>query len=209
MKICVPYKFWEAALVCAAVDDVRFFLNGIHLNKNRIESTNGHVAYIAEFGKHEIDGNNSINGQVGFCKFEEYNGEWPDVIVGHFGPKPSSSVAKKTIWLLIESDGDKDLLVKYVDSSCQVIHIQKAAVIDGAYPDFYDRVIPKGDPSKNKLDVAFNAEYLAMPAKILQREGVKFSGQCILTTYGDRLAATIEIKRVCRECTKNCLLLCQ
>ncbi|MGO1190302.1 hypothetical protein [Vibrio casei] len=27
MKFLVPYKFWEAALVCAATNDVRYYLN--------------------------------------------------------------------------------------------------------------------------------------------------------------------------------------
>ncbi|MGO3799862.1 MAG: hypothetical protein ACTJHE_11460 [Vibrio casei] len=45
MKFLVPYKFWEAALVCAATNDVRYYLNGVRLNKNVIQSVNGHVAY--------------------------------------------------------------------------------------------------------------------------------------------------------------------
>tara|TARA_R110000851_G_scaffold182230_1_gene331334 strand:- start:331 stop:870 length:540 start_codon:yes stop_codon:yes gene_type:complete len=34
----------RAAMLCQAKDDVRFYLNGVHVNGKHIEATNGHIA---------------------------------------------------------------------------------------------------------------------------------------------------------------------
>lgn len=43
-------KLIRAALVCAAKNDVRYYLNGVHITPKYIESTNGHVALRMEHG---------------------------------------------------------------------------------------------------------------------------------------------------------------
>lgn len=40
----------RAALVCVAKNDPRYYLQGIHINSNYIEATNGHVAVRMEHG---------------------------------------------------------------------------------------------------------------------------------------------------------------
>ncbi|EDY0584563.1 hypothetical protein ZO25_005060, partial [Salmonella enterica subsp. enterica] len=46
----IQSKLIRAALVCAAKNDVRYYLNGIHINPKYIEATNGHVALRMEHG---------------------------------------------------------------------------------------------------------------------------------------------------------------
>lgn len=46
----------RAASKFQAKDDVRYYLNGIHLNKGKIEATNGHVAIVLDTGeKNKVD----------------------------------------------------------------------------------------------------------------------------------------------------------
>lgn len=46
----IQSKLIRAALVCAAKNDVRYYLNGIHITPKYIEATNGHVALRMEHG---------------------------------------------------------------------------------------------------------------------------------------------------------------
>lgn len=46
----IQSKLIRAALVCAAKNDVRYYLNGVHITPKYIESTNGHVALRMEHG---------------------------------------------------------------------------------------------------------------------------------------------------------------
>lgn len=206
MKLCVPHKYWEAALMCADTDDVRYYLNGVHLSKNRIEATNGHVAYFAEFERYEVDGNQRLAGQNGWVSQEEYNGEWPDIIIGNFSTPPSKAVAKKTLYLLIDGDEHGVLTIKFVDNQFNVIYVQGASIIDARYPDF-SRIMPKGEPSKEQFQIGFNPDYLALPAKLLYRENGRFFGTCAMTAWDSNLAAVIELKRFSRECEKEVLLI--
>lgn len=46
----IQSKLIRAALVCAAKNDVRYYLCGIHITPKHIEATNGHVALRMEHG---------------------------------------------------------------------------------------------------------------------------------------------------------------
>ncbi|EMA5890781.1 hypothetical protein U3Y45_004860, partial [Salmonella enterica] len=46
----IQSKLIRAALVCAAKNDVRYYLNGLHITAKYIEATNGHVALRIEHG---------------------------------------------------------------------------------------------------------------------------------------------------------------
>ncbi|CAL9962162.1 RusA-like Holliday junction resolvase [Vibrio phage K250 g1] len=206
MKICVPFKYWQAALHCAAVDDIRYYLNGIHLNKNKIEATNGHVAYRATFGYWERDGVNYLNGQCGFVEQHECNGEWPDIIIGALGTKPTKSVQNKTVWLIIEKQEDSnELTIRYLDRYSKVIYLQSAEKVEGRFPDF-ERIIPKGKVNKEQFNIGFNPNYLALPHKLLESEGDKFSGTVVMKAWDTNSAATFELQRVARECESEVLI---
>lgn len=201
IKTCVPYKFWCAALECAASDDIRYYLNGIHLNKNCIESTNGHTAYKAEFKMDELDGEKVMSGQfVGAGKFSGYTGELPNVIIGKLGSKPSKSIQNKTVWLLIEEQEEGELLLKYIDSGFNVVFIQSAEIINAKFPDI-NRVMPKGKRSREQFNIGLNPEYLALPARILALEkNNKWNGTVVIKAWDNSTAVTFEIKRVSGEC---------
>ncbi len=46
----IQSKLIRAALVCAAKNDVRYYLNGLHITPKHLEATNGHVALRMEHG---------------------------------------------------------------------------------------------------------------------------------------------------------------
>lgn len=204
MKLCVPFKYWQAATHCMANQDVRYYLNGIHLNGNRIESTNGHVAYFAEFEVNELDDFKVMNGQCGYLPKEEQNESWPDIIIGQFGAKASASIQKKTIWLIIEGE-ESDLMIKYIDRNFNVIHVQTASKIDTRYPDI-NKIIPKGKKNREQFNIGFNPNYLALPQKILASEKSEWSGTVKMNAWDTNTAATFEFERVARECKREVLI---
>lgn len=46
----IQSKFIRAALVCAAKNDIRYYLCGVHITPKYIEATNGYVALRMEHG---------------------------------------------------------------------------------------------------------------------------------------------------------------
>ena len=102
----------RAAKVCQAKDDVRYYLNGIHIYKNKIEATNGHIAV-------QMTMTNRIKR---------------DLILNIQGPIPKS--AKDSVFVF-----GNDNFVKHYDSFGSLIKISVVDVIDGKFPDV-TRVIP-------------------------------------------------------------------
>ena len=47
LKLYIPFRVWESANMAREKDDIRYYLNGVHIKAGRVESTNGHVAYMA------------------------------------------------------------------------------------------------------------------------------------------------------------------
>ena len=105
-------KQLRAAQICQAKDDVRYYLNGIHIYKNKIEATNGHIA-VQMTMDHRIK-----------C----------DLIVNIQGPIPKK--AQDSIFVF----GD-DNFVKHYDSFGSLIKISVVDVIDGKFPDI-SKVLP-------------------------------------------------------------------
>jgi DNA polymerase III subunit beta len=205
MKICLPFKIFEAAKEAMAVKDVRFYLNGIHLDGGKIESTNGHIAYRAELAESDIEGH-ALEGQCGFVHLQEYNNKFPNVIVGRFGAKPSRAVENKTVWITIESHGDERdngaLIIGYIDANGERIAMQPASLIDGRYPDF-ERFIKNEKNRKPEGDCFFfNARYMSVPSKMLKRER-EFEGKIKITQRGDDkeiCMAVIDLLRTVSPC---------
>lgn len=201
MKLCVPYKFWEAAMMVAPKDDVRYYLNGVHLAGNRIEATNGHMLYQAKIRL--SDGALQTNNGS-----EPFDPVWPDLIIQSVGAEPTSSVKNKTVWLhisAVEDANNFNLVIYYVDSMFSVLHIQPASIVDGRFPDA-NRVIPNGKKApKEAFLIGFNPEYLAMPSKLLRREkefkGVK------MEAYAQNESAKIQLCRPASEAEEELLVI--
>lgn len=110
----IKSKLLRAAQHCQGRGDIRYYLNGIHIYKNIVESTNGHVA-VQMTMKKKIRGNFilHINGVV-----------------------PAKAYVTKFIF-------DKDeTIAKHYDCFKALIAVSCVDVIDGRFPDI-NRVMPK------------------------------------------------------------------
>ena len=160
-----PIKFsfdgfeWNALNLFAAKHDVRYFLQGLHLNRDRIAATNGHVLIAI---KH-----NDVLRQ----KLKDLPAE--GVII----PTTKAMVTTKNNIVQISIDDigggtiEKQFEIKIVDSkSTQIVK-----AINGKFPDI-ERVIPKDieasyvDNKKLTLDEEphFQAQYFELVAKAAQ-----------------------------------------
>ncbi len=109
----IESKLLRAAKHCQAKDDVRFYLNGIHIYKNIVEATNGHVA-VQMTMKKKIRGNFILNikGAIPVkAKFTKFEFNKSETIAKHY-----------------------DLFGSLISVSC-------VDVIVGKFPDV-DKVIP-------------------------------------------------------------------
>lgn len=110
----IESKLLRAAKHCQGKNDVRFYLNGIHIYKNIVEATNGHIA-VKMTMKKKIRGNYilSIKGIIpAKAKFTKFEFNKSETIAKHY-----------------------DIFGSLILVSC-------VDVIDGKFPDI-DKVIPK------------------------------------------------------------------
>lgn len=106
-------KLIRAALVCAAKNDVRYYLNGVHITPKYIESTNGHVALRMEHG---------IRTKK-------------NIIVQFEGPVPAKAETTELVF-------NKEAFAIHRDAFERRISITGIKLVDGRFPDM-ERVIPK------------------------------------------------------------------
>ena len=104
----------RAASKFQAKDDIRYYLNGIHLNKGKIEATNGHVAIILDTGE-----KNKV-----------------DKIIKFIG-----SIPKKAEFTEIVFD-EKCNIAIHSDEKGNKIGAQIFDIVDGRFPDV-NNIVPK------------------------------------------------------------------
>lgn len=109
----IQSKFIRAALVCAAKNDVRYYLNGLHITPKHIEATNGHVALRMEHG---------IRTRK-------------NIIVQFEGPVPAKAETTELVF-------NKEAFAIHRDVFERRISITGIKLVDGLFPDM-ERVIPK------------------------------------------------------------------
>lgn len=153
IKLCVPTIAWDTARLFQAKQDVRYYLNGIHLSGNKIESTDGHTMYRCEASEASMD-----------CGFiGDLEKQYPDLIIQEEGAAPTKAVRKKSIWVVIEVDQKiNSAVIRYIASNGSTLAMQSANIIDGKYPDS-DKVFSKKETDNKtecEFEVGFNAEYL-------------------------------------------------
>ena len=108
----ISSKQLKAAALCQGKNDIRYYLNGIHIYKNIIEATNGHIAVQMTMSKRiKRDLILNINGII---------------------PKK----AQDSVFVF-----GKDNFVKNYDMYGNLLSILTVDVIDGKFPDI-KRVIP-------------------------------------------------------------------
>jgi len=116
-------KQLRAAKVCQGKDDPRYYLNGIHIYKNKIEATNGHIA----------------------VQMTMTTRTRRDLILNIQGPIPKK--AHESIFVFGE-----DNFVKHYDSFSSLIKISVVDIIDGKYPDI-NKVMPSDFKSVTTIGV--------------------------------------------------------
>ena len=109
----ISSKQLKAAALCQGKNDIRYYLNGIHIYKNKIEATNGHIAVQMTMSKRiKRDLILNVNGII---------------------PKRSQD----SVFVF-----GKDNFVKNYDMYGNLLSILTVDVIDGKFPDL-NRVMPK------------------------------------------------------------------
>lgn len=159
-NIIVRRQTLEAAMVCQAKEDIRYYLNGVcFMPDNKIASTDGHRLTVLS----DLDKNNSWLEENAIIQ------------IGKF-PTKKFSVAvidtdSRLVHLMPEfADGD------YQDDSMLAdlrVGVTTCRLIDGIYPDI-SRVIPKSFTSVE--EIGFNVTYLADAAKIAKFISERYQG---------------------------------
>ena len=148
----IPAAPLKAALLCTAHKDVRFYLQGVAIDKGHIVSTDGHRMF--------------------YCEVTNLDDNLPSIII----PKESIEFLFKNTRSL---DLTKyNVLVTHETKQCnlQILgtpHSQTFQLIDARYPD-WKRTIPKTEATVfNKKQICFNWDYMADYQKIAKIIGVK------------------------------------
>lgn len=159
-KVVVPYKVWLAASMAMASCDVRYYLNGIHLKGQRVESTNGHVAYTAKILEHEV-----IDCSQPFFPKD-------GVIIQPKNKIPKSTKAKDIHHVLIERGEFKqsEVSIKYLSLYKETLSTDIGIVVDGRFPN---QAKLMADAKKRPIvnaPTGINTGYLSLPDKMLAGE---------------------------------------
>lgn len=180
MKFIVPIKILRAANIAAPKDDIRFYLNGIRFIKNRVESTNGHIAYMAICNQ---DLPEWFDGDVKFS----------DVIINIAHKIPASTKRNNIQYAVIESDTEESVIIRYMDFCGQQLAIGQGNIVDGKFPNLPKLLANTRKQGKvMENDIGFNAKYMAIPSKMLAGESfpvVKFE------MFGDKTAGIATLIR--------------
>lgn len=136
-----------AAQYCQGKNEVRHYLNGIHINRKYVQATNGHIAIQMEHG-----------AKIRVPMIVHIRGKVP--------------VKAQTTKLEFGRDGGTDGLAKHYDVLDQLISVQVIDLIQGRFPDFTKGCL-FGDMSmysrENKMP-AINMEYMALPSKFFPKD---------------------------------------
>lgn len=148
----IPFRLLLAANITAGKQDVRYYLNGVHVTSDYIESTDGHRALRIGVEQFDDDG----------AEIKGYDSGLGDdfIIPTHAISDLSKLMTPKernNLLVVIEKDPDKENIftLRVVDKVKQIFF----APIDGKYPDI-DRIIPKEDLDMEYCG-CFNWNYMA------------------------------------------------
>ncbi len=148
----IPAAPLKAALLCTAHKDVRFYLQGVAIDKGHIVSTDGHRLF--------------------YCEVTNLGDNLPSIII----PKQAiEDLFKGTRFLDLSK---RQVIVTHNTTQCTLYLTgteltQTFQLIDAKYPD-WKRVIPKNEePVFNNKPICFNWEYMVDYQKIAKMIGVK------------------------------------
>jgi len=165
-------------LAAVAQKDVRYYLNGVNINGNRLEATNGHYIFTATFP--ETIGDNQIFNLIGAkIPANAYMTEFSKIEVDEneeHEEHESVENAGKTVAI------HKDRVGNFV--GCNIVN-----VIDGKYPDI-DRTV-KDFKETPVSTIGFNSVYMGLPSKLFGKnaDNMKF------TFGGERSATKVDFNK--------------
>lgn len=149
MQLILPANAVLNAQKCVAINDVRYYLGGIHVTKVAIEATNGHYMYQA--------------------KLKDF--KYPDEILESYSPDelPESLIIKMVQpikkpavkagceFIVFDIDGEK-VIATTIDHLGSPLGVYLGEVVDYRFPDT-ERLIPSGKSEPHDF-VGFNSLYL-------------------------------------------------
>lgn len=157
--ITLPVTYFTAALTHMAKQDVRFYLNGVHVIGSRIEATDGHRLMVANYTKEVTVEDSDIDFII--------PREAVELLLKQLSPSQ-----KKNAAVSITQDGD-NYQISPVDDGETTKAITGFKPLDGTFPNV-DRIIPANSNLNvgDKLPVSFNWDYVAD----VQKAAVLFTG---------------------------------
>lgn len=148
----IPLAVLKAAIVCAAKSDIRFYLNGVAIDKGNVVSTDGHRLFYTELSDLDSDMQQVII---------------PREAIEHLAKKATSIKDLKKMVIVNLQGSDGKLTVQGTDI------VENFQALDGKFPE-WQRIIPKADGSEYKGEYpTFNWQYLVDFQKIAKALGDK------------------------------------
>jgi hypothetical protein len=138
----------RAANEFRAKGDIRNYLNGIRINKDSIQATNGHIA---------ISMDSEIKSRM-------------DIIVRFIGAIPKSAVETK---LTFSASGN---VAYHYDQMKGLISVQVFHIEDGRFPDFKKIIPDESEFELSGKFPILNAQYMAVAFKAFGSKKDKFIG---------------------------------
>lgn len=144
-KFTLPAAVLRAAMCCQAEHDVRYYLNGFHVNSERVAANDGHRLFVC------------------------YSETWSDPFKNKFPDKGliislEGSVPKRGYYADFTFYSDDMGICEFRKSNKKFIRRCTFSIIDGKFPDI-NKVVPKGE-RKSVTNIGFNGNYLADIGKI-------------------------------------------
>lgn len=150
-EITVPSKILAAAMMFSGKNDVRHYLNGVRIGKDRITATNGHVMF-----DHNLQENSGIA---------------EDKIIAFKRSIPASSCTTKLLFV-----DDHSVAIKHFAPGGKIVGLDLCAVIDGKYPDA-DSVLAKCSGEKVAVEsIMLNTEYVLLVSKAAKKINRRWAG---------------------------------
>lgn len=148
----IPLAVLKAAIVCAAKSDIRFYLNGVAIDKGHIVSTDGHRLFYMELDELDSDMQQVVI---------------PREAIEYLAKKATGIKDLKKMCIVNLQGSNGKLTVQGTDI------VENFQAIDGKFPE-WQRIIPKADGSEYKGEYpTFNWQYLVDFQKIAKALGDK------------------------------------
>ena len=144
IKFTIRSSLVKAAMLFQAKQDIRYYLNGIRIEPNRIAATNGHCLWLHNFDT-DLDITESLVLQL------------------------KGAIPAKSFNINFEV-GEMSGVAFHADIDGKIIAATYFELIDGTYPDIDKVIAPKANEQPTPV-IGFNTEYLSLLQKATKLVG--------------------------------------